>query len=106
MQPYYLEVVVGVRDFLREQRSRFRTQADMLDYIEHKAGKKISQPTMSLWLSGARYPDRSSRAILKQAFAVPATGSVAIELTDFVDVPLARVVAYGQLSYSSLATLP
>ena len=66
----YLEVVVGLRDLLREQASRFRTQQDLLDYITWKTGHTFSKPTMSAWLLGTRYPDRRSRSILKDAFEV------------------------------------
>lgn len=66
----YLERVVGLRDFLRARRSRFRTQADMADYIERRTGWRPSQAVLSQWLSGARYPDRSSRFKLQQAFGI------------------------------------
>jgi len=64
-------VVMGVRDYLREQRSRFRTQEDMLAFIERESGERVAQSTLSLWLSGKRgLTNRHSLQTIRKAFAV------------------------------------
>lgn len=70
-----LFVVMGVRDYLCEQRSRFPNQEAMAAYIE-KAGKEIdpdytlSQAGLSLWLRCERYPDRRSLKAIRRAFGI------------------------------------
>lgn len=59
---------MGLRDYLREQRSRFRTQAAMIDFIFERTGHRVSQPTLSLWLNDERYPDRFSQRLIRDAF--------------------------------------
>lgn len=62
---------MGVRAFLREMRDQFETQEEMAEWMSGKAGKIVPQPTLSLWLSGERHPDKKSRRMIRRAFRVP-----------------------------------
>jgi len=61
---------MGIRAFLARMRERFATQEEMADWMTEQAGERVTQPTLSLWLSGERYPDRRSRQIIRRAFGV------------------------------------
>lgn len=61
---------MGLRDFLRKQRSRYPSQEAMVAFIEERTGCPISQSALSYWLTGDRYPEARSRLALRTAFDV------------------------------------
>lgn len=60
----------GLRMFLWEQRAKFTNQEEMAAFISKKSGIRVSQPTLSCWLSGSRYPEPPYRYAIRSAFNV------------------------------------